>query len=47
MKRKTVNFGSMEKYRRWVAYGNIHHVFNGPGETIHIKGKLHRVKHSK
>jgi hypothetical protein len=47
MKRKTVNFKSKAGYDRWLAYGHMHNVFNGPGETIHIRGKLHRVKHEK
>jgi hypothetical protein len=45
--RKSVNFGSNAKYHRWLAYGHMHHVFNGPGENVTIRRVKHKVKHTK
>jgi hypothetical protein len=47
MARKTVHFTNTAGYRRWLAYGHIHGVFDGPGETVYIHGKKHRVMHKK
>lgn len=42
-----VNFSSKAKYKKWLAYGHIHHQFeNTPGnQPVTIKGKKHKVKH--
>jgi len=40
-----VNFKSRASYDRWLSYGHANGLFTGKGETIHIRGKLHRVKH--
>lgn len=48
MARKVMNFKSKEAYRKWLAYGHIHGLFNSPGNvSVKIRGKSHRVKHSK
>ena len=46
-KRRKMNFSSREAYRKWLAWGHIHHVFeNTPGHIdVFIRGKKHRVKH--
>lgn len=42
-----LNFKNKESYRKWVAYGHIHKVFeNTPGnQKISIHGMPHKVKH--
>lgn len=40
----TVNFANEEKYKKWLAYGHIHHKFSGK-EKISIAGKEHKVDH--
>lgn len=40
----TVNFQNEEKYRKWIAYGHIHHKFTGK-EKVSIAGKPHKVNH--
>ena len=44
---KTLHFKSKESYMKWVAHGQIHHLFKhkAPYEKIFIHGKLHKVKH--
>ena len=45
---KTMNFKSKEAYRKWLSFGHIH--IKGFGKTpvnVKIKGKTHKVKHSK
>jgi hypothetical protein len=44
---KARNFKSKAAYKRWLAYGHIHKVFERtPGnQRIKIKGKPHKVKH--
>ncbi len=45
---KTVNFSSKKAYDKWLAYGHMH--VKGFGKTpmnVTIKGKKHKVKHSK
>lgn len=41
------NFASAKEYSKWLAYGNIHHLFKheGKGYDIHIAGKHHKVDH--
>lgn len=43
------NFRSMTAYKRWLAYGHIHKVFEDtPGnQRIKIRGRAHKVKHSR
>lgn len=43
----TRNFKSMEAYRKWLSFGNIHGMFkNTPGnQRITIRGKPHKVIH--
>lgn len=43
------HFKSAESYRKWTAYGHIHKIFEKtPGhQSIVIRGKEHRVKHSR
>lgn len=47
-KKRVLNFRSKESYRKWLAYGHIHKVFEKtPGHTkVRIRGKPHKVKHS-
>lgn len=42
-----LNFKSKAAYRRYLAYGHIHKVFEKtPGvQKIYIRGKVHHVKH--
>lgn len=45
----TKNFKSKKDYEKWLAYGHIHKDFEKtPGnQKVTIKGKPHKVKHSK
>jgi len=47
--KKTRNFKSKEAYRKWLAYGHIHGVFEkSPGHTpVKIRGKRKKVKHKR
>lgn len=49
MAKRTMNFSSAEKMHKWMAWGHMHGAFEkSPGNTpVKIKGKTHRVKHSK
>lgn len=40
------HFKSKAGYRKWLAYGHIHHVFHGR-QKVYIGGRLHKVKHRK
>ncbi len=44
---KEMHFKSKEAYRKWLAYGHIHKVFEEtPGHVkVYIRGKKHKVKH--
>jgi len=44
---RTLNFKTTAGYKRWLAYGHIHKVFEkAPGNSkILIKGKIHKVQH--
>lgn len=46
-KTKTLHFKTKAGYQKYVAYGNIHHVFKhrAPYEKIVIHGKVHHVNH--
>ncbi len=46
---KKMNFRSKKAYRKWLAYGHIHGVFERTSGhvKVSIRGRLHRVKHSK
>lgn len=46
---KTIHFSTNKAYRKWNAYGHIHHVFKGKGPYpgIYIRGRKHRVKHTR
>lgn len=45
---KTLHFKNKKSYRKWLAYGHMHHEFDVPGnKRIYIHGKLHKVKHKK
>jgi len=46
---KKMNFRSKEAYRKWLAYGHIHGIFEEvPGHVdVYIRGKPHKVKHSR
>ena len=47
-KRTSANFKSAAAYKKWLAYGHMH--VKGFGKTplkVKIRGKAHRVKHSK
>ncbi len=46
---RTRHFHSKAAYERWLAYGHIHRLFERtPGhQRVYIRGKRHRVKHSK
>jgi DNA repair exonuclease SbcCD nuclease subunit len=45
----TRNFRNREAYRKWLAYGHIHKVFDmTPGhQKVRIRGKPHRVNTEK
>lgn len=47
--KKPMNFKDAASYKKWLAYGHMHGEFEkSPGNTpIKIKGKSHKVKHSK
>lgn len=44
-----MNFHSQADYKKWLAYGHMHKVFeNTPGNTpVKIQGKPHKVVHAK
>lgn len=44
---KTLHFKSSEAYRKYLAYGNIHHVFKhkAPYAKVVLHGKPHKVLH--
>lgn len=46
---RTLHFRSKAAYRKWVAYGHIHKLFETtPGsQRPLIRGKAHRVKHAR
>jgi len=46
---KKMNFSSKQAYRKWLAYGHIHGIFERtPGHVkVYIRGKPHKVKHSR
>ena len=46
---KKMNFRSEEAYRKWLAYGHIHGVFERtPGHVdVYIRGKRKKVKHKR
>jgi hypothetical protein len=43
----TRNFQNKEKYRKWLAFGWIHHVMGGGHQKIEIHGHTHHVNHGK
>ena len=48
-KKKVMHFKSKKSYKKWLAYGHIHGVFEEtPGHVkVYIRGKRHKVKHKK
>ena len=47
---KKLHFKSKEAYRKWLAYNWIHNkkeMGDGRNSTIYIRGKKHRVNHSR
>ena len=49
MAKKTMHFKSKAAYKRWLAYGHIHGVFEKAkgSQKVIIKGKTHKVKHKR
>jgi hypothetical protein len=45
----TRNFSSLGAYKRWLAYGHIHKVFEKASgvQKVKIRGRKHKVKHSR
>lgn len=39
------HFKNMAAYRKWLAYGNIHHVLLHKHNKVIIAGRVHKVKH--
>jgi len=48
MAKTAKNFGSKTGYKKWLAFGHIHKVFEkSPGNTpVKIKGKAKKVMHT-
>ena len=46
---KAMHFRSKKAYRKWLAYGHIHGIFEKtPGHVkVYIRGRPHRVKHTR
>jgi len=44
---KKMNFSSEKAYKKWLAYGHMHGIFERtPGHVkVYIRGKPHKVKH--
>jgi hypothetical protein len=47
MTKKTLNFKSKAKYEKWLAYGHSNNLFDGKGVNVKIRGKPHKVVHTK
>jgi hypothetical protein len=44
---ETLHFKNHAAYKRWLAYGQMHHKFKHHNARIYINGKFHHVHHSR
>lgn len=46
---KKMNFSSEKAYKKWLAYGHAHKLFERtPGHVkVYIRGKPHKVRHTR
>ena len=47
MPKSILHFKSKAGYKKYLAFGNIHHVFHGGKPIIYIHGKKHKVHHKR